>query len=117
MTLFVILDFLPDLLLQTLYTGLVFLFCGYACYQHLSRLPQFIYFTNGYIQFTDIDTESSDFWKISRESLCSDLFIILICKNNKAKPKVRRLYIMRDAVPDADYRRLTRTIKMFAQDE
>jgi len=125
--LFVILDFLPNLLLQTIYTGLVFILCGYACFQHLSRLPQFNYFTNGYIQFCDVDdnTENNGLWKISQQSLCSDMFIILICKNDKAelrdnskvKPKIKKLYLMRDAVPDADYRRLTRTIKMLSQDD
>ena len=113
MTLFVILLFLPDLLLQAIYTGLTFLLCAYACYQHLSRTPQFTYFTNGYIQFSD----AGAIWRISRQSLCSDLFIILICKNSKLTPKVKKRYIMRDAVADADYRRLTRTIKMLAQDD
>lgn len=88
------------------FTGL----CGYYCRQHIKQQLSFVFYTSGQLKFSDTP---ETLYRISSRSLSSDLFIILVLVQDKTAHKKRRyLYIMRDALEEADFRRLARTVNM-----
>lgn len=84
--------------------------CGYYCRRHIAQRLSFVFYTSGQLKFTDTP---ETLYRLSSRSLSSDLFIILVLVQDKTAHKKRRyLYIMRDALDEADFRRLARTVNM-----
>ncbi|WP_293145707.1 protein YgfX [Moritella sp.] len=102
-----LLNWLTLVALQLVYTVVIIALCSYHCWQHWLRRPCFVYFTNGYIQFD----AGGELFAFSKDSRSADLFIQL-SYTSPSQGHTQSLYIMRDAIDDADYRRLVRTIKI-----
>ncbi|MFT5879282.1 MAG: hypothetical protein ACI86X_000372 [Moritella sp.] len=115
LVLWLTLNWLSMLPLQLVYAVTIAVLCGYHCRRHWLQQYSFTYFTSGFIQLV----EEGELLQITTRSRCSDMFIVLILKsnsnkNNSAGLRCQSIYIMRDAVPDPDYRRLIRTVKMLS---
>jgi len=102
-----LLHWLTLISLQLVYSVVIIALCSYQCRQHWLRRPSFTYFSNGYLQFD----HHGELLAIDKRSRSADLFIQLTY-TRLDHTHVQSLYIMRDAIDDADYRRLVRIIKI-----